>query len=75
MSKLCEKQEFQLIGDYVAENLVLEHLLLDHCAGYIVTGHVIWAPDLGTENCCTQALNIHVCADECKLMQVHSECG
>lgn len=29
------KQEFQLIGDYVAENLVLEHLLLDHCAGYI----------------------------------------
>ena len=34
-------QEFQLIGDYVAENLVLEHLLLDHCAGYIVTGHCI----------------------------------
>ncbi|CAK9011889.1 unnamed protein product [Durusdinium trenchii] len=29
------KQEFQLVGDFIAENLVLEHLLLDHCAGYI----------------------------------------
>ena len=27
-------QEFQLIGDNVAENVALETLLLDHCAGY-----------------------------------------
>ena len=25
----------------MAENLVLEHLLLDNCAGYIVTGQCI----------------------------------
>lgn len=34
---MLHPQEFQLMGDCVAENLVLEHLMLDHCAGYIVT--------------------------------------
>ncbi|CAK9023884.1 Replication protein A 70 kDa DNA-binding subunit [Durusdinium trenchii] len=31
---LSEPAEFQLVGDFIAENLVLEHLLLDHCAGF-----------------------------------------
>ncbi|CAJ1405435.1 unnamed protein product [Effrenium voratum] len=30
------KQEFQVMGDYVDANLSLEHLLLDNCAGYTV---------------------------------------
>ena len=44
-------QEFQLIGDYIAENLVLEHLLLDHCAGYIAPRQEVsgWSSNTDTE--------------------------